>query len=100
MRRIIFSVLCASTVAFASPPSHAQLFEKKEPRVEVPAPRGAPQSFADLAEKLSPSVVNISSTQKIDAEEQEVLDSVLTAPAWKYPLTDCSSGEILPFTPR
>lgn len=29
--------------------------------------RGAPESFADLAEKLSPSVVNISTTQKVVA---------------------------------
>jgi serine protease Do len=34
---------------------------------EVAAPQGAPQSFADLAEMLLPSVVNISSTQKIEA---------------------------------
>ena len=34
---------------------------------EVAAPKGAPQSFADLAEHLLPSVVNISSTQKMEA---------------------------------
>jgi len=36
------------------------------PAFEVEA-RGAPDSFADLAEKLSPSVVNISTTQKVEA---------------------------------
>jgi len=36
------------------------------PAFEVEA-RGAPDSFADLAEKLSPSVVNISTTQKVQA---------------------------------
>ena len=34
------------------------------------APRNAPQSFADLAEELLPSVVNVSSTQKIEDEEE------------------------------
>lgn len=33
---------------------------------EVAAPKGAPQSFADLAEQLLPAVVNISSTQKME----------------------------------
>ncbi|MBL4720993.1 MAG: DegQ family serine endoprotease [Alphaproteobacteria bacterium] len=32
--------------------------------------RGAPESFADLVEKLSPAVVNISTTQKIKASAQ------------------------------
>lgn len=31
-------------------------------------PAGAPRSFADLAERLLPTVVNISSTQKLDTE--------------------------------
>ena len=33
----------------------------------------APSSFADLAEKLLPSVVNVSSTQKIEEDEEEDL---------------------------
>lgn len=41
----------------------------KETRVIVP-PSGAPLSFADLAEKLSPAVVNISSTQKVVQAQQ------------------------------
>ena len=36
------------------------------PAFDVEA-RGAPDSFADLAEQLSPSVVNISTTQKVEA---------------------------------
>lgn len=32
---------------------------------QVAAARGTPQSFADLAEKLSPAVVNISTTQRV-----------------------------------
>ncbi|OFW88132.1 MAG: serine protease [Alphaproteobacteria bacterium RIFCSPHIGHO2_12_FULL_45_9] len=62
--------LALCTATFLSPfafPHTAQagFFDKKEdaPRVVVP-PSGAPLSFADLAETLSPAVVNISSTQK------------------------------------
>lgn len=34
----------------------------------------APVSFADMAERLQPTVVNISSTQKLDAESQQMPD--------------------------
>lgn len=64
-------VLCAAT--FLTPYSaNAGFFDKKEetPRVVVP-PSGSPLSFADLAEKLSPAVVNISSTQKVSAPSPE-----------------------------
>ena len=33
--------------------------------------RGAPDSFADLAEKLLPAVVNISTTQKVAGRTEE-----------------------------
>jgi serine protease Do len=68
MRPFLYPVVCGVCFVSVAFPAHAQLFgktEKTEPRVEVPAPRGAPQSFADLAQKLLPSVVNISSTQKV-----------------------------------
>ncbi len=70
MRHVLFAVFGVCVVSVSALPlsAHAQLFnktEKTEPRVEVTAPKGAPQSFADLAQKLLPSVVNISSTQKI-----------------------------------
>lgn len=71
MNKIVLA-LCAAT--FLSPfvfgnTAEAGFFDKKEEplRVQVPVttpPSGAPLSFADLAEKLSPAVVNISSTQK------------------------------------
>jgi serine protease Do len=35
------------------------------------APRGAPMSFADLAAKLQPAVVNISTTQKVQLNHQQ-----------------------------
>jgi serine protease Do len=34
--------------------------------------KGAPESFADLAEKLSPSVVNISTTTIIEQKSREM----------------------------
>ena len=34
------------------------------------APRGAPQSFADLAAKLQPAVVNISTKQRVAVRRQ------------------------------
>jgi len=38
--------------------------------------RGAPESFADLAEKLLPAVVNISTTQKIEAHQGQLPEGV------------------------
>lgn len=59
--------LCAAT-ALSPISAQAGFFDKKDDasvtKVIVP-PAGAPLSFADLAEKLSPAVVNISSTQKV-----------------------------------
>ncbi len=40
------------------------------PRAEA---RGAPDSFADLAEKLQPAVVNVSTTHVVEGEEQQTL---------------------------
>lgn len=50
-----------------STPSQAQLFgsQKQETVEKTTQVQTAPASFADLAEKLLPSVVNISSTQKV-----------------------------------
>ncbi len=64
MKHLIL-LLCTTTFIFPIS-SHAGFFDKKEEitKVIVP-PSGAPLSFADLAEKLSPAVVNISSTQKV-----------------------------------
>lgn len=56
------------TLETAAPPALAQ---EQAPRTEAPAPVGAPQSFADLADRLLPSVVNISSTQKVSSEPEE-----------------------------
>lgn len=76
MNKKITLVLCAATFLspFAySPAAQAGFFDKKDEatRVIVP-PSGAPLSFADLAEKLSPAVVNISSTQKVVQNQAEM----------------------------
>lgn len=71
---------CAAT--FLSPltfphSAEAGFFDKKnEPTTIVVPPAGAPLSFADLAEKLSPAVVNISSTQKAAPISPENLQEI------------------------
>ncbi len=40
---------------------------------QVAAARGAPDSFADLAERLSPAVVNISTTQRVKVSGREFM---------------------------
>jgi serine protease Do len=44
--------------------------EGGEPIAPAPAPVGAPTSFADLAERVSPAIVNIQTSKKIAASEQ------------------------------
>jgi serine protease Do len=61
----ISAVLCSVLIVFSTLPAEAQLFGRKEKEIEKPAPESMPSSFADLAEALLPSVVNISSTQKV-----------------------------------
>jgi serine protease Do len=73
MRRSLFSAL-ALTTAFAMSfalydPAQAQLFSKKDGPALVQV---VPQSFAALSEKLIPSVVNISSTQKSPPQAQDM----------------------------
>jgi serine protease Do len=74
MKHLIL-LLCATTL-MTPLSAEAGFFDKKEEvtKVIVP-PAGAPLSFADLAEKLSPAVVNISSTQKVTQQQpQEMPD--------------------------
>ncbi len=53
-----------------SGPANAQLFGRKDENANNAIIKNhAPESFADLAEILLPSVVNISSTQKVEARE-------------------------------
>ncbi|PZP54573.1 MAG: serine protease [Micavibrio aeruginosavorus] len=68
MRRVYLSLLIS---AFAiTTPAHAQLFKKKDDA--SPPGINAPSSFADLAERLSPAVVNISSTQKMSETSEDL----------------------------
>jgi serine protease Do len=60
----------AATMALQSP-SSAQTAVNEPGAMQAAAPRsGAPLSFADLAAKLQPTVVNISTTQKIQVQAQ------------------------------
>ena len=66
LTRIAFvsSLLVVSSIG-ANQPVHAQSVLDGDTKAADVAPmRNAPSSFADLAERLSPTVVNISSTQK------------------------------------
>ncbi len=63
MRRIYLSLLLSVFAVSSVTPANAQLFKKKDEA--SPPGINAPSSFADLAERLSPAVVNISSTQKM-----------------------------------
>jgi len=62
-------LLCATTLMIPVS-AQAGFFDKKEETKIVVPPAGAPLSFADLSEKLSPAVVNISSTQKTTQPQQ------------------------------
>lgn len=66
------------TVSSLSPfAAQAGIFgdKEKETKIVVP-PAGSPLSFADLAETLSPAVVNISSTQKISQTSPENMPEI------------------------
>nr|WP_217352774.1 DegQ family serine endoprotease [Sphingomonas sp. ID1715] len=50
-------------------PLGAQTPQNSEPAMAAAAPRGAPMSFADLAARLQPAVVNISTTQRVQVSQ-------------------------------
>ncbi len=59
----------AATMALQSP-SSAQVAQNEPGSISAAAPRpGAPMSFADLAAKLQPAVVNISTTQQVEVPQ-------------------------------
>ena len=60
----------AATVALQQPVG-AQVAQNAPSQMAAVAPRGAPMSFADLAAKLQPAVVNISTTQKVQVPQQQ-----------------------------
>ena len=59
----------AATMSLQSP-SSAQVAQNEPGTINAAAPRlGAPMSFADLAAKLQPAVVNISTTQQVEVPQ-------------------------------
>ncbi len=60
----------AATVTLQQPLG-AQVAQNAPSQMASVAPRGAPMSFADLAAKLQPAVVNISTTQKVQVRQQQ-----------------------------
>jgi serine protease Do len=61
----------AASVALQQPLGAQVAQNAPSQMANVSPPRGAPMSFADLAEKLSPAVVNISTTQKVQINRQQ-----------------------------
>lgn len=59
----------ASSVVLQQPVG-AQTPQNAPAAMAAAAPRGAPMSFADLAAKLQPAVVNISTTQRVQVSQQ------------------------------
>src|SRR5690606_34955438 len=57
----------ALAVSLTVTPAQAQVQSQSEAGPAVQAPQGLPGSFADLSERLSPAVVNISTAQTLDA---------------------------------
>ncbi|WP_380873374.1 serine protease [Sphingomonas sp. DBB INV C78] len=61
----------ASATMVLQQPVGAQVAQNAPGQIEAAAPRpGAPLSFADLAAKLQPAVVNISTTQRVQVQNQ------------------------------
>ena len=82
----------AATMAFQSP-SSAQVAQNEPGTISAAVPRpGAPMSFADLAAKLQPAVVNISTKQKIEVQ-------AATNPFAGTPLGDLFGGGATPGRP-
>ena len=59
-----------ATIALQQPVG-AQVAQNAPSQMAAVAPRGAPMSFADLAAKLQPAVVNISTTQRVQVQQQQ-----------------------------
>ncbi len=60
----------AATITLQDPLG-AQVAQNAPSQMAAVAPRGAPMSFADLAAKLQPAVVNISTTQKVQQKQPQ-----------------------------
>jgi serine protease Do len=60
-------LLCGTAFSLATGQAGAQIAQNSPAAM---APRGAPMSFADLAAKLQPAVVNISTKQRVEVKSQ------------------------------
>ena len=75
-------------LALTAPIAQADMHAASNRMVEATAPGGAPQSFADLVEKLSPSVVNISTSQKVEQTASRDMPRPIRRPEaspWRLP---------------
>jgi serine protease Do len=69
VRRLLPSLLlAASSMALAQTPAAVAVppAQNAQPPAVAIAPPGAPRSFADLTARLTPAVVNVSTTQKVE----------------------------------
>lgn len=80
----------AATLALQAPGTAQTAQNEPGTIVSASAPRpGAPMSFADLAARLQPSVVNISTTQRVQIQQQNPFSGT--------PFGDLFGGEDSPF---
>ncbi|MGI4878474.1 MAG: trypsin-like peptidase domain-containing protein, partial [Janthinobacterium lividum] len=60
------AVLMPAGAQIATPTGAAPPAQNAAPAAVVDGPNGAPRSFADLTARLTPAVVNVSTTQKVE----------------------------------
>ena len=69
---ITAAILIGGAAATLSNPVGAQTAQNEPGTIRAAPPPGAPQSFATLAERLQPAVVNISTRQSITVRQQQL----------------------------
>jgi serine protease Do len=69
---ITAAILIGGAAATLSNPVGAQTAQNEPGMIQAAPPPGAPQSFAQLAERLQPAVVNISTRQSITVRQQQL----------------------------
>ncbi len=69
---ITAAILIGGAAATLSNPVGAQTAQNEPGTIRVAPPPGAPMSFAQLAERLQPAVVNISTRQSITVRQQQL----------------------------
>jgi serine protease Do len=69
---ITAAILIGGAAATLSNPVGAQTAQNEPGSIQAAPPPGAPQSFAQLAERLQPAVVNISTRQSVTVRQQQL----------------------------